>query len=123
MFHHVCYDKEHWQMSGTPSTARQTSGKKPRLPAKGRAGVVAKGRVADLIRVAAEHGLLRQGKTIVIRGRMSPALVARAKARTGITSDSELIEAALASLAVADDYGEWLIAQRERVDPAVDLEF
>lgn len=83
----------------------------------------AAGRVEDLVRVAAEHGLLRHGKTIVIRGRMPPALVARAKARTGITSDSALIEAALATLAVADDYAEWLIAQRGRIDPAVDLEF
>jgi hypothetical protein len=102
-------------MSGTASAARQGSRKKPKLSAKGR--------VADLVRIAAEHGLLRRGKTIVIRGRMPPALIARAKARTGIASDSELIEAALAALAVADDYAEWLIAQRGRIDPAVDLEF
>jgi hypothetical protein len=34
-----------------------------------------------------------------------------------------LLEAALANLAVADDYADWLISQRETVDPALDLEF
>jgi len=110
-------------MSRTASAAKPGLSKKPKPAAKRTVGATAKGRVADLVRVAAEHGLLRHGKTIVIRGRMPPALVARAKARTGITSDSELIEAALATLAVADDYAEWLIAQRGRIDPAVDLEF
>jgi hypothetical protein len=102
----------------------ETQGSSTKRKLAGKSRVRAKeGRVADLIRVATEHGLLRQGKTIVIRGRMPPALVARAKARTGITSDSKLIEAALATLAVADDYAEWLIAQRGVIDPAVDLEF
>jgi len=72
--------------------------------------------------VCGEHGLLRHGKTIVIRAACAGAGRAR-EGETGITSDSELIEAALASLAVADDYAEWLIAQRGRIDPAVDLEF
>ena len=59
----------------------------------------------------------------MIRGRMPEELVAQAKRRTGITSDSKLLEAALAYIAVADDYAEWLISQRGTVDPALDLEF
>jgi hypothetical protein len=59
----------------------------------------------------------------MIRGRMPEGLVAQAKQRTGITSDSKLLEAALASLAVADDYADWLISQRGTIDPALDLEF
>ncbi len=59
----------------------------------------------------------------MIRGRMPEELVAQAKRRTGITSDSKLLEAALASIAVADDYADWLISQRGTVDPALDLEF
>jgi hypothetical protein len=54
---------------------------------------------------------------------MPAALVAHAKRRTGITSDSRLLEAALASIAVADDYGEWLISQRGTIAPELDLEF
>jgi len=54
---------------------------------------------------------------------MPEELVAQAKRKSGISSDSKLLEAALASLAVADDYADWLISQRGTVDPALDLEF
>jgi hypothetical protein len=53
---------------------------------------------------------------------MPEALVARAKARTGVKSDTALIELALASLAVADDYPEWLLSQRASVSQEIDLE-
>jgi hypothetical protein len=59
----------------------------------------------------------------MIRGRMPEELVAQAKRKSGISSDSKLLEAALANLAVADDYADWLISQRGTVDPALDLEF
>jgi len=54
---------------------------------------------------------------------MPQALVARAKARTGIKSDTNLIQVALANLAVADDYAEWLLSQRGTVPADLDLEF
>jgi hypothetical protein len=54
---------------------------------------------------------------------MPEALVARAKARTGVTSDTDLIQIALANLAVADDYPDWLLSQRATVDRNIDLEF
>jgi hypothetical protein len=40
--------------------------------------------------------------------KMPRALVSRAKKRTGIASDTDLIE--LANIAVADDYADWLIS-------------
>jgi len=58
-----------------------------------------------------------------VRGRMPEALVNKAKARTGIKSDTELLEVALANLAVADDYAEWLLSRRGTVSQDVDLEF
>ena len=73
--------------------------------------------------LAAEKGLLRGRRTLVLRGRMPEELVAAAKQRTGITSDSKLLETALANLAMADDYAEWLYSQRGTVDPDLDLEF
>jgi hypothetical protein len=54
---------------------------------------------------------------------MPEELVAEAKRKTGIISDSKLLETALANIAVADDYAEWLFSQRGTVDPALDLEF
>ncbi len=81
------------------------------------------GRIRDAISIAEGEGLLRGGRTQVVRGRMPAALVARAKEKSGITSDSKLLEAALASIAVADEYGDWLISQRNTVAQDLDLEF
>jgi hypothetical protein len=54
---------------------------------------------------------------------MPKALVQKAKAASGARSDTELIEMALANLAVADQYGDWLLAQRGTVKKEADLEF
>jgi hypothetical protein len=54
---------------------------------------------------------------------MPAGLVEQAKRRSGITSDSKLLEAALANLAVADDYWQWLHSQRGTINPDLDLEF
>jgi hypothetical protein len=54
---------------------------------------------------------------------MPVGLVEQAKLKTGISSDSKLLEAALANLAVSDDYGQWLLSQRGTVNPELDLEF
>jgi hypothetical protein len=54
---------------------------------------------------------------------MPEALVVAAKVRTGIESDTKLIEVALANLAVADDYPEWLLSRKGAIGPDVELEF
>jgi hypothetical protein len=81
------------------------------------------GRLHDVMVIAEEEGLLRGDRTQVVRGRMPQALVARAKKRTGIDSDTSLIEVALANIAVADDYADWLLSRRGAVDPGAKLEF
>jgi hypothetical protein len=73
--------------------------------------------------IAEQEGLLSGERNQIIRGRMPRALVARAKNRTGIASDTELIEIALANIAVADDYTDWLLSQRGSIPAEVDLEF
>jgi hypothetical protein len=66
--------------------------------------------------LARQQGLIRKGgKHRAISARTSEALVAAARRRTGIASDSELIEVALANLAVGAEFGEWLLAQRGRL--------
>jgi hypothetical protein len=77
----------------------------------------------DILSLAEAKGLLAGARTLVVRGRMPVELVAQAKHRTGITSDSKLLEAALASVALSDDYAEWLLARRGTVNPELDLEF
>jgi hypothetical protein len=77
----------------------------------------------DVLAMAEEEGLLRGGRTKIVRGRMPEALVSEAKKRAGIKSDTDLIELALANLAMSDNYGEWLLSQSGTIDPEIDLEY
>jgi hypothetical protein len=54
---------------------------------------------------------------------MPVGLVEQAKLKSGISSDSKLLEAALANLAVSDEYAQWLLAQRGTIAPELNLEF
>ncbi len=75
-----------------------------------------------MLALAERKGLLEGRRSLGIRSRIPKELLAAARQKTGITSDSELLEAALVSLAVTDDYAEWLYSQRATVDPDLDLE-
>lgn len=81
------------------------------------------GPLREVLTIAEERGLLSGSRTHVLRGRMPVGLVQQAKLKSGISSDSKLLEAALANLAVADDYAQWLLAQRGTINPELDLEF
>jgi hypothetical protein len=80
-------------------------------------------RFREVLVIAEQTGLFRGTRSKVMRGRMPEALVDKAKARTGIESDTELLELALAHLAMADDYPEWLLSRKGRVPADVDLDF
>ena len=102
--------------------ARGAASQGQRETSRGRVKLV-KGQLDEILAVAQERGLLSGSRTHVIRGRMPVGLVKQAKLKSGISSDSKLLEAALASLAVSDDYAQWLLAQRGTVSPELDLEF
>jgi hypothetical protein len=94
--------------------ARRSAGQAAAPTAAGDPFVAARGNAAR--QLAQQRGLIRRGeKHRMVSARMSEALLAEAKRRTGITSDSELLEVALAGLAVGADFGEWLLAQRGRL--------
>lgn len=80
-------------------------------------------RLQDVLVTADRAGLFKGTRTKVVRGRMPEALVNKAKARTGIKSDTDLLEVALANLAVADDFPEWLLSQKATINKDLDLEF
>lgn len=77
----------------------------------------------EVLVMAEQEGLLDGGRTQVVRGRMPQALVSQAKKRTGIQSDTDLIEIALANIAVGDEYADWLLSRRGTIDTEVNLEF
>ena len=107
-----------------PSTTKQKRAahavKAKKRLAKGRAA--RNGKLRDMLTIAEQSGLLDGPRTEIIRGRMPKALVDRAKASTGVRSDTKLMEVALANLAVSDDYADWLLSRQGRIDKDIDLE-
>jgi hypothetical protein len=83
---------------------------------------VSKARFEAVMQAAERSGLLRE-KSGRIGGRVSPALVEQAKRQTGIEADTELIEFALATIALEDDFARTFKESRGKVDPALKLGF
>jgi len=67
--------------------------------------------------------VLLGGENGRIGGRVRRDLVAAAKQRSGIASDTELLEYALAKVALEDDFGAQLLAREGRIPKDLDLEF
>jgi len=74
------------------------------------------------MRAAEQSGLLNE-KSGRIGGRVSQALVTQAKRQTGIETDTELIEFALATVALEDNFAEAFKESRGKVDPELKLGF
>jgi hypothetical protein len=67
-------------------------------------------------------GLLGDAKDARVAGRVSSALVAAAKKRSGLSSDTDVIEIALARLALEDDFGAMLVRHKGSVPRDFDIE-
>ncbi|MBB3138837.1 outer membrane protein W [Rhizobium pisi] len=90
---------------------------------KARTGdVTVKARISAVMEAAEHSGLLGE-KSKRIGGRISSALVEQAKKHTGIETDTDLIEFALASVALEDKFAETFRKTRGTVDPALKLGF
>jgi hypothetical protein len=92
-----------------------------RVAAKGNSSKLTK--MHDVMTLAAEAGLLRGPRSEVVRARMPKPLLEKARKVAGVNSDTELVEMALANLAVADQYMDWLVSQTGKVPQDIDLEF
>jgi hypothetical protein len=79
-------------------------------------------RFAAVMNSAQKSGLLGE-KSARIAGRTSRELIARAKERTGIAKDTDLIEFALANVALDDDFAEAFRSASGSVDSALKLGF
>jgi hypothetical protein len=66
-------------------------------------------------------GLIGKTKDARIAGRVSSKLLAAAKRLSGSSSDSEVIEIALATLALEDDFGTKLVRRKGSVPADLDL--
>jgi hypothetical protein len=74
------------------------------------------------MQAAEQCGLLSE-KGGRIGGRVSRALVKQAKRQTGIETDTDLIEFALATVALEDNFAQAFKASRGKVDPELKLGF
>lgn len=92
-----------------------------RQPATGQF-VVSKTRFEAVMRAAEQSGLLKE-KGGRIGGRVSAALVRQAKRQTGIKTDTDLIEFALATVALEDNFAGVFRESRGKVDPKLKLGF
>jgi hypothetical protein len=79
-------------------------------------------RRASVIAVAQEAGML-SGERKPVSARVSVTLMAAVKARTGLTSTTDILEYALAKVAIEDDFGAMLLELEGTIDPDLDLEF
>ncbi len=77
----------------------------------------------EAVMKAAEHSGLLGEKSTRIGGRISPALIEKAKKQTGIETDTDLIEFALANVALDDNFGQTFRKTRGTVDPSLKLGF
>jgi hypothetical protein len=84
--------------------------------------LVSKARFEAVMLAAEQSGLLSE-KSGRIGGRVSPALVKQAKRQTGIETDTDLIEFALATVALEDNFAEAFKKSRGKVDPELKLGF
>jgi len=57
-----------------------------------------------------------------IAGRVAPELIAAAKKSAGVSSDTDVIEIALAALALEDDFGRKLVRRKGSVPKDLKLE-
>jgi hypothetical protein len=70
---------------------------------------------------ASEAGYLKGDKVERVGGRITSRLLSAAKAKSGIRSQTELLEYALAKVALEDDYGAKLLAMSGTVPDDVEL--
>jgi hypothetical protein len=91
-------------------------------PNRLQAGSLAAERRRAVLESAKAAGLFG-GETGRIGARIRRRLLDVARARSGIASDTELLEYALAKVALEDDFGPRLLSLKGSVPPDVDLEF
>ncbi len=83
---------------------------------------VAAARRRLVVAAAKAEGLFAGGNN-TLGARVPARLVTRAKQRTGINSTTELVEYALAKVALEDDFGAKLVARRGTIPPDIKLGF
>jgi hypothetical protein len=91
-------------------------------PRAANAGRIVERRIAAVMATADAEGLTAGGKAKRISGRVQPKLHAAAAQRSGLQGN-ELLEYALAKVALEDDFAARLFELEGKVSRDIDLEF
>jgi hypothetical protein len=119
---------EQSRLPGPSASSKARSGlsdSRTRSSDKGSAGkraITQSEQIKTVLKAAGQSGLLGE-KTSRISGRINPTLIKQAKKRTGIKTDTDLIEFALANVALEDNFAVNFKRIRGSVDQDLDLEF
>jgi hypothetical protein len=92
-------------------------------PADQRKKALAEMRNRATLESARAAGLLGGARSARVAGRVPAELVAAAKKSVGLSSDTDLIEVALARLALEDDFGAKLVRDKGSLPRDIDIEF
>jgi len=76
-----------------------------------------------ILESARAAGLLGTAKNARVAGRVSAALVAAAKRTADLASDTDLIEIALAKLALEDDFGSKFVRRKGSLGRDLEIDF
>ena len=97
----------------TPPPPAPNAHRRPRTQAQTvpAGDTLTRARLKFAIQALERAGALAGARSRKLSTRVDPGLIEAARQRTGLRSDSDLINAALAVIAAGDDFGAWLVSQ------------
>ena len=111
-------------MTITTGKRPRATGKQPQSVRTAAAGdALTKTRLRFAFAELEGSGTLAGARSLKLSTRVDPGLIEAARRRTGLGSDSDLINAALAVIAAGDDFGTWLVRQAGRLPEDFELGF
>lgn len=105
----------------TKTSAQHPKAGNERLPIRATSRDELRPRERAILSAASAAGYLRGEKTERIGGRVTRKLLSAAKERSGLTSQTELLEYALSMVALEDDYGATLLSMKGSIPDDVEL--
>ena len=100
---------------------RTSAARSKRFTVKVTADPVTLARIGFALKKLERSGSLKGARSARLSVRVDPGLIEEARRRTGIATDSELVNAALAVIAAPDGFGAWFVTQAGRLPEDFEL--
>ena len=109
-------------MATVKRRGRRTARQSQRSTGPKRLDPILSARLNFALSILAENGKLKGVRSERVSARVDPGLIEAAGVNTGFENDSDLVNAALAVLAMPDDFGPWFVSQAGRLPKDFELE-